>query len=75
VDLVGLARALRQRGPPFLFRLFNGKSPIAGDITWPDFRKATPAVLETHLSAFELVGQEERVEALETQVRQLKAQL
>ena len=32
-------------------------------------------MLETHLSAFDLVGQEERVEALETQVRQLKAQL
>jgi hypothetical protein len=48
---------------------------IAAQEITPQEAAALSAVLETHRRAFELVGQEERVEALETQGRHLRAQL
>ena len=48
---------------------------IAAQEITPQDGAALSAVLETHRRAFELVGQEKRVEALEAQVRHLKAKL
>ena len=48
---------------------------IAAQEITPQDGAALSAVLETHRRAFELVGQEKRVEALEAQVRHLKATL
>ena len=48
---------------------------IAAQEITPQDGAALSAVLETHRRAFELVGQEKRVEALEAQVRRLKAKL
>jgi hypothetical protein len=48
---------------------------IAAQAITPQEAAGLSAVLETHRRAFELVGQEKRVEALEAQVRGLKAKL
>ena len=48
---------------------------IADQTITPQDGAALASVLETHRRAFELVAQEEKVEALERQVRQLKADL
>ena len=48
---------------------------IAAQEITPQDGAALSAVLETHRRAFELVGQEKRVEVLEAQVRHLKAAL
>jgi hypothetical protein len=48
---------------------------IASQEITPQDGAALASVLETHRRAFELVGQEKRVETLEAQLRQLKAKL
>jgi hypothetical protein len=48
---------------------------IAAQEITPQDGAALSAVLETHRRAFELIGQENRVEMLEAQVRHLKAKL
>jgi hypothetical protein len=48
---------------------------IADQTITPQDGASLSSVLETHRRAFELVAQEEKVEALERQVRQLKADL
>ena len=48
---------------------------IASQEITPQDGAALASVLETHRRAFELVGQEKRVETLETQLRRLKAKL
>jgi hypothetical protein len=48
---------------------------IAEQAITPQEAAGLSAVLETHRRAFELVGQEKRVEELEARVRGLKAKL
>lgn len=50
-------------------------SAMAAQTITPQDGAAIAAVLETHRRAFELLGQEERVEALEAEVRSLRERL